>query len=91
MEYTNKYASAVERIGQSYSEFDRIFVVMGNPTVSVANVFYRALPWEERKRYYSGNGQGNAAPDQCLAWSVSLSDYPSLPRSRFSRSDRSIL
>jgi len=50
MEYTNKYASAVERIGQSYSEFDRIFVVMGNPTVSVANVFYRALPWEERKR-----------------------------------------
>ncbi len=50
MEYTNKYASAVERIGQSYSEFDRIFVVMGNPTVSVANVFYRAVPWEDRTR-----------------------------------------
>ena len=50
MEYTNKYATAVERIGQSYSEFDRIFVVMGNPTVSVANVFYRAVPWEDRTR-----------------------------------------
>ena len=50
MEYTNKYASAIERIGQSYPEFDRIFVVMGNPTVSVANVFYRAIPWEDRKR-----------------------------------------
>jgi len=50
MDYTNKYASAIERIGMGYKEFDRIFVVMGNPTVSVGNVFYRAKPWEERER-----------------------------------------
>ena len=50
LDYTNKYVNALERIGQPYKEFDRIFVTMGNPTVSQANVFYRAIPWEERKK-----------------------------------------
>lgn len=50
IDYTNKYVNALERIGQPYKEFDRIFVTMGNPTVSQANVFYRAIPWEERKK-----------------------------------------
>lgn len=50
IDYTDKYAKALERIGQPYKEFDRLFVTMGSPTVSQANVFYRALPWEERKK-----------------------------------------
>jgi multidrug efflux pump len=50
LDYTNKYVTALERIGQPYKEFDRLFVTMGNPTVSQANVFYRAIPWEERKK-----------------------------------------
>jgi multidrug efflux pump len=50
LDYTNKYVNALERIGQPYKEFDRLFVTMGNPTVSQANVFYRAIPWEERKK-----------------------------------------
>lgn len=50
IDYTNKYVNALERIGQPYKEFDRLFVTMGNPTVSQANVFYRAIPWEERKK-----------------------------------------
>ena len=48
--YTDKYATAVERIGEKYPEFDRIYVVTGNPTVSQANVFFRAVDWDERKR-----------------------------------------
>ncbi|MCZ8293143.1 MAG: efflux RND transporter permease subunit [Hylemonella sp.] len=50
MAYTDKYASAIEKIGSQYSEFDRVFVVLGNPTVSQANVTLRAVDWDERKR-----------------------------------------
>lgn len=50
MDYTMRYAQAIERMSSKYPEFDRIFTVAGNPTVAQGNVFYRALPWEERKR-----------------------------------------
>jgi multidrug efflux pump len=50
LEYTERYARAIERIGQSYPEFDRIFVSAGNPTVAQSNVFMRAIDWDERKR-----------------------------------------
>ena len=50
LDYTNRYATAIEQIGMGYKEFDRIFVVTGNPTVSQSNVFYRAIDWEKRKR-----------------------------------------
>lgn len=50
LDYTNRYVDAIERIGQPYKEFDRIFVSSGNPTVSQANVFFRAVDWDERKR-----------------------------------------
>ncbi len=50
MEYTERYARAIEDIGASYPEFDRIFVVTGNPTVSTSNVFFRAVDWEQRQR-----------------------------------------
>ncbi|MEK9803373.1 MAG: efflux RND transporter permease subunit [Curvibacter sp.] len=50
MDYTERYARAIERIGGEYPEFDRIFVVTGNPTVSTANVFFRAVDWEQRQR-----------------------------------------
>jgi multidrug efflux pump len=48
--YTQRYAQAIERIGQDYPEFDRIFSNIGNPTVAQGNVFLRAKPWEERTR-----------------------------------------
>jgi multidrug efflux pump len=50
LEYTNRYAQALERIGQQYPEFDRIFANVGNPTVSQASVVYRTVDWEDRKR-----------------------------------------
>ncbi|NBX53784.1 MAG: efflux RND transporter permease subunit, partial [Betaproteobacteria bacterium] len=51
LSYTLKYAEALEKIGSRYqADFDRIFTVVGNPTVAQGNVFYRALPWEERTR-----------------------------------------
>jgi len=50
MDYTRKYAQAIERIGQDYAEFDRVFSIIGNPTVAQANVFLRAKPWEERQK-----------------------------------------
>ncbi len=50
LEYTNRYATAIERVGQNFPEFDRIFANIGNPTVAQGNVFFRAKPWEERTR-----------------------------------------
>jgi len=50
LDYTARYAAAIERIGADYPEFDRIFGLIGNPTVSQATVFFRAKPWEERER-----------------------------------------
>lgn len=48
--YTQRYAEAIESIGQTYPEFDRIFSSLGNPSVAQGNVFFRAVPWEERER-----------------------------------------
>ena len=50
LDFTNRYARQMEEIGQSYPEFDRIFSSMGNPTVAQGNVFFRAVPWEQRSR-----------------------------------------
>ena len=50
MDYTRKYAEAIEKIGQEYTEFDRVFSIVGNPTVAQANVFLRARPWEDREK-----------------------------------------
>ena len=50
LEYTNRYAQALEKIGQPYKEFDRIFANVGNPTVAQASVVYRTVDWDDRKR-----------------------------------------
>ena len=50
LEYTDRYAKALEKLGQQYPEFDRIFGNVGNPTVSQASVVYRTVDWEARQR-----------------------------------------
>ncbi len=50
LDYTNRYARAIERMGEPYKEFDRIFANVGNPTVSQASVVFRTVDWEDRKR-----------------------------------------
>jgi multidrug efflux pump len=50
MDYTTRYAQAIERMAGKYTEFDRIFTVVGNPTVAQGNVFYRAKPWGLREK-----------------------------------------
>ncbi|MDB5860981.1 MAG: putative inner rane transporter, partial [Ramlibacter sp.] len=50
LEYTDRYAKALERIGSQYPEFDKVFANLGNPTVSQGNVQYRAVDWADRKR-----------------------------------------
>jgi len=50
LQYTNRYAQIMERMGQNYKEFDRIFGNVGNPTVSQASVIFRAVEWEQRER-----------------------------------------
>jgi len=50
MDYTTRYTLAIEKMAEKYTEFDRIFTVVGNPTVAQGNVFYRARPWEDRKK-----------------------------------------
>ncbi|MFM7002652.1 MAG: efflux RND transporter permease subunit, partial [Limnohabitans sp.] len=50
LDYTDKYAKSLERIGSAYPEFARIFANLGNPTVAQGSVIYRAVDWDERKR-----------------------------------------
>ena len=50
LEYTNRYAQALEKMGQPFKEFDRIFANVGNPTVAQASVVYRTVDWDERTR-----------------------------------------
>ena len=50
LEYTDRYVRALERMGQPYKEFDRIFASLGNPTVAQASVVYRTVDWEDRKK-----------------------------------------
>lgn len=50
LDYTNRYAQALEKMGQQYPEFDRIFANIGNPTVSQGSVVYRAVDWENRQK-----------------------------------------
>ncbi len=50
LEYTARYMRAIERVGMSYPEFDRVFVVTGNPTVSQGVAFLRTTDWSERSR-----------------------------------------
>ncbi len=48
--YTARYLLEIERIGMEYPEFDRVFTVSGNPTVSQGIAFLRAKDWEERSK-----------------------------------------
>jgi len=50
IDYTDRYARALERLGERYPEFDRIFANVGNPTVSQASIVYRTVDWENRER-----------------------------------------
>ncbi len=50
LDYTDRYARALERMGQQHQEFDRIFASLGNPTVSQGSVVYRAVDWEGRQK-----------------------------------------
>lgn len=50
LDYTDRYAQALEKLGAPYKEFDRVFANVGNPTVSQASVVYRTVDWEERQR-----------------------------------------
>ena len=50
LEYTQRYMLAIERIALTYPEFDRVFVVTGNPTVSQGVSFLRTTDWSDRKR-----------------------------------------
>ncbi len=50
LEYTERYMRAIERVGLTYPEFDRVFVVTGNPTVSQGVAFLRTTDWSARSR-----------------------------------------
>jgi multidrug efflux pump len=50
IEYTQRYATAIENIAKGIKEADRIFVVAGNPTVTQGISFIRLVDWSERQR-----------------------------------------
>jgi multidrug efflux pump len=48
--YTRKYAEAIERMTADIPELDRIFTIVGNPSVAQGSVIMRGKAWEERDR-----------------------------------------
>ena len=50
LDYTDRYAQAIEKLGEKHPEFDRIFVTLGNPTVAQGSVIFRTVDWEQRER-----------------------------------------
>ncbi|MDP1782352.1 MAG: efflux RND transporter permease subunit [Hydrogenophaga sp.] len=48
--YTRKYAEAIERMTADIPELDRIFTIVGNPSVAQGSVIMRGKSWEERER-----------------------------------------
>jgi multidrug efflux pump len=48
--YTRRYAEAIEKMATEQSEFDRIFTIVGNPSVAQASVVMRGKAWEDRER-----------------------------------------
>ncbi|MCW5321390.1 efflux RND transporter permease subunit [Verminephrobacter aporrectodeae subsp. tuberculatae] len=50
LDYTDRYARELEKIGSRYPEFDRVFANIGNPTVAQGSVVYRTVDWELRER-----------------------------------------
>ena len=50
LDYTNRYALELEKLGSAYPEFDRVFANIGNPTVAQGSVIYRTVDWEKRTR-----------------------------------------
>ena len=50
LDYTRRYAEAVNRIAMSYEEIDRVFIFAGSPSVAQGTVILRAKDWSERKR-----------------------------------------
>ena len=50
LDYTDRYAKELEKLGEPFKEFDRIFANVGNPTVAQASVVYRTVDWDDRSR-----------------------------------------
>lgn len=50
LDYTARYLRAIEDIGKEHPEFDRIFVVAGNPSVSQGISVMRTVDWTQRDK-----------------------------------------
>jgi multidrug efflux pump len=50
IDYTEKYARRIEQIALPIAEFDRVFVVSGNPTVTQGISFFRTVDWDKRQK-----------------------------------------
>lgn len=48
--YTRRYVNAIEQMAREQPEFDRIFAVVGNPSVAQGSVTMRGKAWEDRER-----------------------------------------
>jgi multidrug efflux pump len=51
IDYTARFARQLEQAALKIPEFDRVFVVAGNPTVTQGIAFLRLKPWEERDKH----------------------------------------
>ncbi|UUX97742.1 efflux RND transporter permease subunit [Aquabacterium sp. J223] len=50
LDYTQRYLRAIERIAGQYPEFDRLFMVAGNPSVAQGSAVLRTVDWDDRSR-----------------------------------------
>ncbi len=76
--YTRRYAEAIEKMAMAQPEFDRIFTIVGNPSVAQGSVVMRGKAWEERERT-TMEIAGKMAPG--MAALPGISAYPITPPS----------
>jgi len=76
--YTRRYAEAIEKMAMAQPEFDRIFTIVGNPSVAQGSVVMRGKAWEERDRT-TMEIAGKMAP--AMAALPGISAYPITPPS----------
>jgi multidrug efflux pump len=76
--YTRRYAEAIEKMAMAQPEFDRIFTIVGNPSVAQGSVVMRGKAWEERDRT-TMEIAGKMAPG--MAALPGISAYPITPPS----------
>jgi multidrug efflux pump len=85
LDYTARYLRAIETIGRTYPEFDRVFVVAGNPTVVAGHFLHAHRRLGRTPAQHAGTRPVAAAAVHGAAWRDRVSDHAAQPGAGLSR------